>query len=186
MRICLSILCIGGISSVSLADAITPAPRCHLADKYVVMDQPTASDAVGANFSIYVKKNTTEKVKCPLTAKKMSWRIANENAEYYLGQTGKFLVLDSGTAAQMRDLVIWDLAERKKIKTFSYEAPAQLKSYDLSYWVRSQDMVNATNCPNLKELEKMGLGQAIDYQETLNLKTMQINKTQKTRCAGVS
>ena len=101
-------------------------------------------------------------------------------------QTGKFLVLDSGTAAQMRDLVIWDLAERKKIKTFSYEAPAQLKSYDLSYWVRSQDTVNAANCPNLKELEKMGLGQAIDYQETLNLKTMQINKTQKTRCAGVS
>ena len=141
---------------------------------------------MGTNFSIYVKKNTTEKVKCPLSAKKISWQIPNENAEYYLGQTGKFLVLDSGTAAQMRDLVIWDLAERKKIKTFSYEAPAQLKAYDLNYWVRSKDRVTAANCPNLKELKTMGLGQAIDYQETLNLRTMQITKSQKSRCSGVS
>jgi hypothetical protein len=185
MRICLSILFIGGISSVSLA-ASTPAPKCHVTDKYVVMEQPTASDAVGTNFSIYMKKKATENVKCPLNPKKVTWQIPNENAEYYLGQTGKFLVLDSGTAAQMRDLVIWDLAQRKKINTFRYEAPAQLKDYDLSYWVRSQDKVNATNCPNLNELEKMGLGQAIDYQETLNLKTLQVNKTSKTRCAGVS
>ena len=186
MRICLSILFIVGMSDISMEEEIITAPKCNLVDKYVVMEQPTASDAVGTNFSIYVKKKATEKVKCPLNSKKISCQIPNENAEYYLVQTRKFLVLDSGTAAQMRDLVIWDLAERKKIKTFSYESPAQLKNYDLSYWVRSQDTVSAANCPNLKELQKMGLGQAIDYQETLNLKTMQINKTQKTRCAGIS
>jgi hypothetical protein len=169
-----------------MAASTTPTPKCHNSDKYVVMEQPTASDAVGTNFSIYIKKKATEKVKCPLSTKKISWQIPNENAEYYLGQTGKFLVLDSGTAAQMRDLVIWDLAERKKLKTLSYEEPAQLKTYNLNYWVRSKDKVSAANCPNLKELQKMGLEQAIDYQETLNLRTMQINKSQKSRCSGVS
>ena len=186
MRVCLSVLLICGISTASMAASVTPAPKCHNSDKYVVMEQPSPNDAVGTNFSIYVKQRASEKVKCPLKAKYKVWKIPNEQAEYFLGLQDNYLILDSGTAAEARDLIIWDLAMRKKIKTFSYAEPAKLKNYNLSYWVRSQDNVTVSNCPNRSELVKLGLGQAIDYQETLNLKTMQVTKSQKTRCAGVS
>lgn len=170
---------------LSSLTAHAEAPKCHTEGNYVVMEQPVPDDNVGTNFTIYKKAKPNEKVDCPIK-KAGTWTIPNQNAEYYLGQKGNMLVLDSGASAQGRSLIIWDLSKRKEVKNFEYAGEAKIKGSDVVFWLRSNDKVTDKNCPNLKELEKAGLDKAIDYKAMLNLNTLKVKKTNITQCSGVS
>ena len=173
-----------GLGYANLTQA-TETSKCYNEGHYVVMGTAVPDDNVGTNFTIYKKAKASEKVTCPLK-KNGTWTIPNNEAEYYLGQKGDLLILDSGTSEQGRSIIIWNLAQRKKIKNFPYEVSASIKGDNIIYWTRSKDKVTPQNCPNLKEFKKVGLDTAIDYQELLDLKTLKVKKTTIKQCSGVS
>ena len=172
---------------VPKASVAKPAPAtCHSAGKYVIMERPAANGDGGTDLLIHVKKKASAKVSCPLAKADISWKIPNEQAQFYVGVVGDMLVLDAGTGPTHRDGFIWDLAKRKKVKTINYNDSA-LQGSNVLYWVSSADKVNSKNCPNMNALKKMGLTeQVIEYQHVLDLKTLKVTKTKKTRCSGIS
>lgn len=163
-----------------------PRPVCHVSSQYVIMERPAADGSGGVDLLIHNKKHAKEKTSCPLAKKDISWKIPNEAAQFYVGQVGNLLVLDAGTSPTHRDGFIWDLSKRKKVKTINYNDSA-LEGSKLVYWVSSNDKVTTKNCPNLSAIKKMGLlDQVIEHQELLDLKTLKVIKTKKTRCSGIS
>lgn len=173
------------LTNTFLMTASASDVKCHDNWQYVVMEQPVANAGVGTNFTIYKKTKASQKVTCPVK-NKGAWKIPNKDAEYYLGQAGDLLVLDSGTSEQGRSIILWNLAQKKSIQRFPYANEAKVKRNELIYWVRSNDKVTSKNCPNLKALTKLGLDKAIDYKHILNLKTMKVKNTKVTQCSGVS
>lgn len=191
-----SSLSFAGVASVTAIPAAKPAPSssivakpmpavCHTSSKYLIMERSSPMGA-GVDFLIHVKKNANEKVACPLAAKNITWKIPNSAAQFYVGQVGDLLIVDSGTGSTQRNGFIWDLAKRKQVKTLTYNEMA-LKGSSVLYWTPSKDKVTTKNCPNLGALKKLGLTeQVIEYQDLLDLKTMKVIKTKKSRCSGIS
>ena len=166
-------------SQLNVAQA-AEAAQCYEHGNYVVMETPLANDNVGNDFSIYQKTTADEKVDCPL--KKTTWSIPNEEAESYLGQQGDLLILDSGTGTSGRNLFIWDLAQRKQIKRFSYADEVRIEENQLIYSVPSDEKVTPKICPKLEELTKSGMTVSVGYEEQLDLKTLEVSRSREAKC----
>jgi hypothetical protein len=124
---------------------------CANTKKYLVV-AIERKRGVGSDFLVKRLKNGQIVPKCKKYGQ--SWAdfvIVNQNAEYFFGLKGKWLLLDSGTSPQ-RALVLWDLEDSKKVFGSRYASststPVSLTIKNLTFWQPMRDKATRALCPS--------------------------------------
>ena len=124
---------------------------CANTKKYLVV-AIRRKRGVGSDFLVKHLKNGQAVPKCKEYGQ--SWAdfvIVNQNAEYFFGLKGKWLLLDSGTSPQ-RALVLWDLEDSKKVFGSRYASststPVSLTTKNLTFWQPMRDKATRALCPS--------------------------------------
>lgn len=116
------------------------------------------------------------------------WKAVVENepwyneATFYKGLAGNFLILDQGTAPFPRGLIIYDLSAKKTILQDEYSLPLDIKSDEITYWTPTSIKVTAENCPEAENWYKDGLGAEIEKYVFFDLKTLTKKDLGQLRC----
>jgi hypothetical protein len=161
--------------------------ECHENDTYFVV----VGNGNHPGFLVKYKTTSDQNIECTYTVGDTDFEIGIEWAEYYLGLTGDFLLLDSGTGPPPRGLIIYDLAKRKKVFTDSYDlfydrpsfTPLIIQDASLIYWSPKDEEVTAQNCPEKAEYESGGLGTIIEAKVELYLSTLSKQELGEYRCS---
>ena len=162
--------------------------NCHDSPKYFIVESGL-TDSVGSNFLVKYKTSDTQKIQCSYIVKDSDFEIKNEWAEYFLDLTNDFLILDSGTGPPPRGLIIYDLAQRKKVFTDSYNnftdsgiQSLTIKDSILTYWSPVDTEPTSQNCPELAEYSSMGLGAGIEAYVSVDLTNLTKKELGEYRC----
>lgn len=153
---------------------------CYRYRSYTIISK-TAKDSVGSDT--LVKAAGDPKTACKWDEKGALLLIKNVNAEYFFGLSGAFLFLDSGTAADARTFMIYDLGAKKKVFSSPYSGTPELKNGKLSFW-SGNGAADKTNCPDYGTWTANGLSAVIETESLLDLSTMKVVPTGKTRCSA--
>jgi hypothetical protein len=106
--------------------------------------------------------------------------LRNEWAEYFLGLSGDWLFLDSGTGPE-RGLVVHDIAARRKLAELSgVEIVGWRDSATLVLWLAGQESVAPALCPEIPE----GFGVSVDTLYALELPAARLSPLGRWRCAA--
>lgn len=169
------------LSSLSVVALAATRPECHDEGRFRVIAKPTES--VGTDFLVKQLGRGRSIPPCKYLVREGDFEIRNENAEYFLGMAGSFLVLDSGTAPEPRGLVIWDLQKRQKVFTGSYSKPVSIDESGITFWQPGGEATDA-NCPQAAGWRAQGLGAALETEVRLGFADMKPVAGAATRCAA--
>lgn len=156
-------------------------PVCHDERRFRVIAKPTAS--VGTDFLVKQLGRGRSIPPCKYLVREGDLEIRNENAEYFLGMTGSFLVLDSGTAPEPRGIIIWDLQKRQKMYTGTYAKPVSIDDRGITFWQQRGEATDA-NCPQAAGWRAQGLGAALETEVRLDFADMKPVPGAATRCSA--
>jgi hypothetical protein len=159
------------------------AVECHANNRYHIAIEAHADDAPGARFAVTDLGRQKAPKACVFDKAKADFIIGDATEPLWFGQlAGKLLVLTRSTG-QQGDLVVYDLTNRKKV----LDVPSDeyvVGDSRLVFWQRL-GQATAGNCPAFAENQKNGLGSVIAAEETLDLATLVVGKTGKSRCDAV-
>jgi len=154
---------LGCLAAQGSAQAAQPV-ECHASDRYHVAVEAHANDEPGAQFAVTDLGRQKAPKACAFDKAKADFVIGDATEPLWFGDiAGKLLVLTRSTGPQ-GDLVVYDLANRKKI----LDVPSDeyvVEAKRLVFWQR--------------------LGQATAGEKTLDLATLAVGKTGKSRCDAV-
>ncbi len=157
--------------------------KCYEYPQYLIMESGLVG-SVGSDIFVKYKKGNVS-LPCAYHRENSDFEIKNESAEYFFGVIGDLMFLDSGTGPDPRVLIIYDLQKKKKVHETFYSEPLEAnENKELLIWSETRAATNASNCPQLKELESEGLGAAIEVRVKLNLKSFTATPTKEKRCAS--
>lgn len=106
-----------------------------------------------------------------------------EMVAYCIELENNFLILDAGTSAGPRSLIIYDLDKKSKIYEGKYVRPEPVISNNtISYWEPSSEVATVDNCPNFSYHHSMGGRSAIDVYVRLNLITLKKELLGQQKC----
>lgn len=155
--------------------------ECHQSAQFLVV--AAATGEIGSNFLVKPKVANDSAPNCDYLAQPQDFEIRNENAEYFLALQHQLLLLDSGTGAEQRELIIWDLSQRKIVFRGDYAEPLQLTADSAVYWQEQRDTeASADNCPQWQQLQAEGMAAAIEQQVALDLASFNLRKLNPSRC----
>jgi hypothetical protein len=160
------------------------APKCHVSATHVVVERESKQDFGGMSFLVKPKAAPDAQVPCVYEASNGSFEIdVSEDAYYFLGLQGRFLVLDAGTGP-VRSLVVHDLDKRRKIfdATTSGEG-TKVTDQGVTFWMQTAQGT-AKNCKQFKEYAEQALGAAIETLATFNFASLKSRKSDQTRCVA--
>jgi putative hemolysin len=103
---------------------------------------------------------------------------------FYLGTTGHFILLDTGTAPPPRILSVLDLSLGTTTYTDQYHTPTSIGDGTFTYWRPIAAKPTAANCPDLKTWQAQGLGAGLERHVTLNLATLTLTDLGQQRCTA--
>lgn len=155
--------------------------NCAGNNKYFVISK-NITDSVETDIVVKYKSSDNQVISCDYLVGSGDFKIKGD-AEYILALENNFLITDSGTGPDPRELTIYDLNTRKKIYKDSYSQPIDIKDNAINYWTESSEKATEKNCPELKEWEAGGLGAAIDTHMSLNLTTLTKTELGEYRCS---
>ena len=168
------------ISSPSRAES---SPTCRVSDAYVIVERER-EDFGGMDFLVKPKAARDAQLPCTYEAVQGSFEIdVSEDAYYFLGLQGRFLVLDGGTGP-VRSLVVYDLEKRRKIfeETTSGE-DTRISDQGVTFWMQTAEGT-AKNCKRFKEFAKMLLGSAIETRSTFDFGSQELRKSGQSHCVS--
>ena len=169
------------LSALPLVASAAGRAVCHDEGRFRVIAKP--AESVGTDFLVKQLGRGRSIPPCKYLVREGDLEIRNENAEYFLGLTESFLVLDSGTAPEPRGLVIWDLQKRQKVFTGSYSKPVSIDATGITFWQPGGDATDA-NCPQAAGWRAQGLGAALETEVRLGFADMKPVAGAATRCAA--
>lgn len=163
--------------------AATAAPKthCHDEGRFRVIARP--ADGVGTDFIIKQRSRGRSIPPCKYIPRPGDFEIRNEDAEYFLGLEGNFLVLDSGTSPEPRGLVVWDLEKRRKVYTGRYASPVKIDAEGVSFWQETGPATDA-NCSQAALWRSQGLGAALETEVRLGFADLVVVPGAATRCSA--
>ena len=103
---------------------------------------------------------------------------------FYLGTTGNYILLDTGTAPPPRILSVLDLSVGTTTYSGQYNTPTSIGDGTFTFWQPTTTKPTAQNCPDLATWQSQGLGAGIETHVTLNLATLGITDLGEVRCAA--
>lgn len=144
-------------NTITTKSPVSENITCSSNSKYFVISKISIDSRKfptgGTDFLIKYKKGENQNIACDYSVEKNDFEIKNNGENYFMALEGKFLLVDSGTAASVRGLTIYDLEKRSKILEDSYcpdNSPSRafvIKNNTVTYWVNTPEPVNAQNCP---------------------------------------
>jgi hypothetical protein len=158
-----------------------PGLECFDAPRHFVVARERVDD-VGTDFLIRPRGSAAARPPCIWAPDAATWELPNETAEYLLAVRGDLLILDSGTAPDPRGLIVWDLAQRRRLLQDTYSGPIEVRWEYAQFWQES-GAATRQNCPQLERLRDQGLGAALEQRARLDFATMRIERLDETRCA---
>lgn len=146
---------------------------CHENEKYFVV----VGNGKTPGFLVKYKTAGDQRFECRWAVNDLDFFIGIEWSEFYLGLTGDFLLLDSGTGPGIRGLIIYDLSKREKVFTdgyesYPYQSAVTIQENSLIYWTGTDIEPTPENCPELEYWESAGLGAVIETKVKLDLSTL--------------
>lgn len=158
--------------------------KCHASTSHFVIEDEASGDFGGQKFLVKAKAGPDAKIPCVYKAAKGDYELdVSEDAYFFLGLQSRFLVLDAGTGP-IRSLLIHDLDARKKVfeATTSGE-DTQVSEQGVTFWMQTGEGT-AKNCKQFKEYAKEGLGAAIETRATFDFASLELRKSNQTRCVA--
>ena len=155
---------------------------CNENPKYLVISRKLV-DSPGSDILVKYKTAENQNISCEYRIEKTDFEIKNESAEYFFGLTDDFLILDSGTAPYPRDLIVYDLTNRKKVYTDKYSQPAAVQNGVVTYWSPTDKKVDDKNCPESAKYSSEGLGVEIEARVNLTLANLNKKNSGEYRCS---
>lgn len=154
--------------------------NCIQSSDYFVIDKnPTAP---GLDIVAKHKTSADEVIACTNIVASSDVVLQNDLPEQVLGVTGKFLIVDSGTAPPPRGLIIYDLDAQTSTYGDTYSEPLTIATDSVTYWASTRQAVTAANCPDLAQYTKDGLGAVIESHVTLDLTKLIKTSLGEFRC----
>lgn len=155
---------------------------CVSNDKYFVVQQSLPK----AETNILVKYKTTkdQKYACEYLVDDYDFQIKNEWTAGVFALENDFLILDSGSGPEPRELIVYDLTNRKRVYTDHYSTPVAINNNTITYWSPENTKPDETNCPKITEYTSYGLGAEIEARIVLTLSTLNKNNLGEYRCSA--
>lgn len=107
-----------------ISERKTETGNCYVYENYTV--KTTAGEAVGEKIAIY-KRAAAATDYCDAKARPYL-AIENPDANYFIGLSGDFLFVDSGTSVESRGLEIFNLETKKSIYATEYHDSVRLEN----------------------------------------------------------
>ncbi len=106
-------------------------------------------------------------------------------AMYYKGLEGNYLIIDQGTAPDPRGLIIYDLSSKEEVLNERYSSPLDISANSVAFWSPTSAEPTGENCPDLSFWQGNGLGAEIESHVSFNLTTLTKSDLNETRCHAV-
>ncbi len=156
--------------------------RCHESDRFRVVERP-ASHAPGAEFLVRPVPSSGSEAPCRWNPGPGDFVIARRDAERYLALEGALLVVDNGTGPDGRQLIVWDLAQRRRVLDVPYSGLVSAHPGEVVYWHPTGTPPTPQNCPQLEQWRAQLLGAAIEVQVRFRTTDGRATMLPTTRCA---
>jgi hypothetical protein len=156
---------------------------CKENDKYFVIFKDDEG-YVGEDLLIKYKTEEHQNFNCEYVVEKDDFEIQNnDSAQFFLGLENNSLILDRGTGPSFRDLMIYDLINRKKVFTENYADEAILiENNSITYWSYTNTPATKKNCPKVDEYEGYGGTAGIESRTLLTLSDLKKKELGVYRC----
>ena len=169
------------LAALPFSAAATEPATCHDGVHYRVIAKP--AESAGQHFIARKKVPGDDGKPCLYSANPGDFEIRNKNAEHFLALEGSLLILDSGTAPDPRDLILWDVEKRIKVYSGTYSGPYRIESNGIYFWQQSGEATDA-NCAQAAGWREQGLGAAIETEVWLGFVDFRIVRGAATRCTA--
>lgn len=154
--------------------------HCHVTPQYIVLESQHQPNDILIKYRL----NPNDKVNCQFHFEKGDFLIREQedDAQYFLGLQGDFLLLDHGTGPD-RSFTVWNLKKRVEVFSSDYSDPTKPGLNSFTFWKETSEG-NVNNCPDYKKITSDSLTPIVETQVTLDLSTMKIIKSNNVRCVA--
>ena len=151
---------------------------CHDSPNYIAISRPIINNP-GSDLLIKYKTSVGKKIPCNYSIGKNDFELKNNGgANYFMAFEGKFLIMDSGTAVNNRDITVYDLSKQNKVFSDQYSSgDPVIKNNTITYWTNTKELTTIKNCPQL-----YNSGGAIVSQTLFDLSTLTKKDLGNKRC----
>ena len=159
----------------------TDTTNCFVFSQFVV--KTVSGEDVGENISVY-KRATSTNTNVGCKAKNaLLFTIKNPDANYFIGLSGNFLFIDSGTGADVRGLEIYNLTTHKSIFSSDYHDSVKLLQDRFVMFDKiSEKKGLIKNCKQAAEIKRNGSIPGWVQNTKLDLQTMKAMSIGVLRC----
>jgi hypothetical protein len=156
--------------------------RCHESAQFRVVERAVATGP-GTDFLVRPLSPGVSDAPCRYNPGPGDFVIGHADAERFLALEGSLLVIDNGTGPDGRELIVWDLAERRKLLHERYGGLVAADATQIVFWRPTRTQPTERNCPQLAQWKAQLLGAAIEVQARLRLADRRLETLAITRCA---
>jgi hypothetical protein len=156
-------------------------PRCRSSDTHLVVERAVA-DGPGADFLVRPASSFAA-APCRFDPGPNDFVVHHRDAERFRALAGPWLVLDNGTGPDGRELIVWNLEQKREVFRSRYGGLIAADKAQLVFWRATDTVPTAANCPSLAAWRAQALGAAIETQVRLLLADLSVQVLPNTRCA---
>jgi hypothetical protein len=168
-----------------------PGLQCYIYKNYIIHAIPSVS--VGQEIKVFGKLGTDfAKAQCNMPDRRTWLYIKNRDAHWFAGISGDYLFIDNGTAPDGREVIVYNIAKKKKIFRSKYLETFSVKDKNtVSYYAGKRKIRSILECPEtertdeLKEWLTKGGSVALAEQTIVNLSSLKKRSTGKFRCVAL-
>jgi len=154
---------------------------CYIYDSFTVISR-AARGSVGSD-TLVKAGGQGSKTSCKWEESGALMIIRNRDAEYFFGISGSFLFIDSGTGADSRTFMVYDLGKKKKVFSSLYSGVPVISGNVLLFWIPS-GAANKAGCPDYDTWTASGLSVVKESEVRLDLLSMEHAPTGRSRCSA--
>ena len=123
---------------------------CHNREKYFVLNKDIV-DEVGENILVKYKMSPDQIIPCTYIVEKNDFELPNSDT-YFMSIYNNSLILDAGTSASRRDVIVYNLDTKKQVFRDSDDGGFKMADNMITYWGFPTTTPPALNCPKDKIL----------------------------------
>jgi len=156
--------------------------RCHESDRFRVVERAVA-DGSGTDFLVRPLGPGVADLPCRYDPGPGDFVVGHVDNERFLALAGALLVIDNGTGPDGRELIVWDLAERRKRLHHRHGGLVSADAAEVVFWRPVRTPPTAENCPALAQWRSQLLGAAIEVQTRWIAADGRLKDLPAARCA---
>jgi len=165
-----------------ISERKTETGNCYIFENYTV--KTTASEGVGEKIVIYKRAATTTNY-CDSRARPYL-SIENPDANYFIGLSGVFLFVDSGTSVESRGLEIFNLETKKSIYATEYHDSVALQNGRYVLYDKVSAKAGAVKtCREAAKWKKEGFSIGWVRNTKIDLQTLKESPAGALRCIAL-